>query len=209
MTRRRAVAAQKTNSSSMRRAHPPMGVTMTFPATLRLTLLGLLLSACSQPASAATDRWCAFSLPGNTDKDTELWVIDVARAIAGPVACDGTSPSCLRLTSNLWTGQTGSGPSHPTTHRFEGETLIFHADSDPDVDEYRGPIYAWRPGWPAARQISGPTAYSCTAHAHAETVVCIENLSDPNDPVFTFELHGGPLGMTPLPLLGKIVPLKP
>jgi hypothetical protein len=171
-------------------------------------LVGMHLTACSHPASASVDRWCAFTIAGQAGK-TELWVIDAIKALSGSVACDGSDPACLRMTPDLWTGITLQGPSHPTAHRFDGETLIFHAGAPNDLDEYRGPIFAWRPGWPTAHQISGPTGYTCVAHERAEAAFCLEALSDPADPVFSFELHGGPLAIAPLPLLSKVFPLHP
>jgi hypothetical protein len=169
-------------------------------------LVGTHLDVCSQGRG---HHWCAFSRADAAGGKTALWVIDVTQAAAGAVpACDGTDPGCLRLTTDLWTGRPSSGPAHPTAHRFSGDTLIFHAQGPASHDEYRGPIFAWRPGWPAARLISGPSAYSCLAHPDGQAAYCFEDLAPPSEPLFHFDLHGGRLGDGPLPLLSRIVPRR-
>jgi hypothetical protein len=47
------------------------------------------------------DVWCAFYRAG-AQAGTELWVLNVTRASLKPTVCDGSSPDCLRLTTNLW-----------------------------------------------------------------------------------------------------------
>src|SRR5205085_12683758 len=113
--------------------------------------------------------WCAFSrpLPGASPGGTtgELWVLNVSKALAGTVPiCDGSSADCVRLTAALWTGTAVYGDSHPSAHRFEGDTLIFHAGATPGPhDPYQGPIWAWRPGWKQPRQLTGPRGLLCWA----------------------------------------------
>jgi hypothetical protein len=131
-------------------------------------------AGCSHDATATGDRWCAFSRAAGAT--TELWVIDVTRAAGGAaIACDGSSPSCLRLTSNLWTGEPLFGPSHPTAHRFEGDTLLFHADGALGPGKvYQGVVWAWRPGWSAARAITGPHALLCSGEHRTTAVLCFD-----------------------------------
>jgi hypothetical protein len=170
----------------------------------RARLVGTHLTACSNavPASGNGDRWCAFSLPNRQIGLTDLWVIDVTKALAGTaITCDGSDPNCKLLIppggnaaqgTQLWTGQPMDGPIHPTTHRFDGDTLIFHALAPDTADAYSGPIFAWRPGWDAPKQISmGKTAYGCSAHFTAEVFVCIENLTSTMP--LQFDLSAGQL----------------
>jgi hypothetical protein len=132
-------------------------------------------SGCTTDPAATGDRWCAFSRPGADAAHTELWVMNVTQAATGPVACDGTSPLCLRLSTTLYTGTSIWGPSHPTAHRFQGDTLIFHADGANGVgDVYSGPIWTWRPGWTAARAITGPHGFICTGDPLHPTVLCLD-----------------------------------
>jgi hypothetical protein len=187
------------------------------PASVRLIagrarLLGEVGSGCShqQPASGNGHRWCAFEQPGPLLGRSELWVIDVTRAAMATVVCDGTDAACLRLSSNVWTGTPDEGPSHPSAHRFHGDTLIFHADvSSASNDLYSGPIYAWRPGWTAAKPISGPKAITCSAHARAEVAFCLENISPDSDPVVSFDLTAGRLADGPMKLVSRIYPSRP
>jgi hypothetical protein len=133
-------------------------------------------SGCTNDPAATGDRWCAFFRPG-ADTRTELWVIDVSQAASTTVACDGSSPSCLRLATDLYTGTSVWGPSHPGAHRFSGDTLLFHADGTIGAGGvYDGPIWAWRPGWPAARAIAGPHALICTAEPGRALVLCLDQI---------------------------------
>jgi hypothetical protein len=55
--------------------------------------------------------------------------------------------------------------------------LIFHADAPADVREpYEGPVYAWRPGWAAARRISSERGVTCTGHRLSSAVYCVDAL---------------------------------
>jgi hypothetical protein len=183
----------------------------------RARLVGTHFTACSNavPASGTGDRWCAFTLPNKQIGLTDLWVINMTKTLAGGVApkCDGTDANCKLLVppggnaamgTQLWTGQPMDGPIHPTTHRFDGDTLIFHALAADTQDQYSGPIFAWRPGWDAPKQVSmGKTAYSCSAHFTAEVVVCIENLSSTMP--LQFDLTAGKLA-GPIKVVKHIVP---
>jgi hypothetical protein len=195
---------------------PGPDVTVLVPGPARL--VGTHLSACSNavPASGNGDRWCAFTLPNRQIGFTDLWVINLTKALAGPIPkCDGSDPNCklllppgstTALGTQLWTDQPLQGPVYPTTHRFDGDTLIFHAQASDAVDQYSGPIFAWRPGMDAPRQISlTKTAYSCSGHSTADSYVCIENLST-SEPL-VFDLTGGKLSTTPK-MIKHIVPFR-
>jgi hypothetical protein len=142
-----------------------------------VSLVGAGLTTCTNELPTPGDRWCAFSRAGQAGA-TELWVLNVSHALAeGPVTCDGTSAACLRLTSQLWTGFQVWGPGHPYSQRFDGDTLIFHADAAADVREpYEGPVYAWRPGWDAARRISSERGVVCAGHRRSPAVYCVDAL---------------------------------
>jgi hypothetical protein len=126
--------------------------------------------------TATDDRWCAFSRAG-ADGGTELWVMNVSKLIAGAApACDGSGDGCLRLTGSLWTGMPIWGVSHPAAHRFEGDTLFFYAGASSTADQiYDGPVWAWRPGWPAARAITSDHALLCYPDPRTAAVLCIDH----------------------------------
>jgi hypothetical protein len=172
---------------------------------------------------AADDRWCAFSrpLPGAAASATtgELWVMNVSKALAGSVPiCDGSSADCVRLTAALWTGTAVYGDSHPNAHRFEGDTLIFHAGATPGPhDPYQGPIWAWRPGWKQPRQLTSAHGLLCWAEHESTGVYCLDDALVDVDPVnpfngpklHAFDLRAGALtddddAPTPLPLVAHI-----
>jgi hypothetical protein len=178
-------------------ASVPLPADVTPPRQIvagRVTLAGDGDSACTglSGGSIAGDRWCAFKRP--VQQGTELWVVNLSKAVAGTVpACDGTSPDCLRLTQTLWTDEPILGPRQWLAHRFDGDTLIYHADarSRPD-DPYTGPIYAWRPGWTAPRLLAS-SAYACYGHPVQAVALCIDNVTyDAADPV-EFDLRVGDL----------------
>ena len=68
-------------------------------------------------------------------------------------------------------------PSHPYVHGFEGDTLIFYADSaSVKSDEaYLGPVRGWRPGMAAAQALTGGRGVVCVGHLRSDGVLCIEN----------------------------------
>lgn len=181
------------------------------PDEARARLVGDGPSSCStpDPASGGADRWCALSLPG-PDDTAELWVLNVTRAGRGqPSPCDGTSPRCVRLTRNLWTGDPDQGPAHPFAHRFDGDTLIFHADALSGPDElYRGPVWAWRPGWAAPHVITTDAGVTCSGHPRAAVAVCIDTVVEGKR--IEFDILAGPLAEDagPLPRVGHVVPLR-
>src|SRR5437762_1551441 len=93
-----------------------------------LQLVGSSSSACSH-GGPGQDTWCAFFRAGASADATELWTLNVTRAVKQAVACDGSSPDCLRLTSTLWTGGlVFFSPAHPAIHGFQGTSLFFYSD---------------------------------------------------------------------------------
>jgi hypothetical protein len=174
----------------------------------RARLVGGPGTACSQPPGKS-DRWCAFTLPATMPLGaTELWAINVDRAIPGDVACDGKSPACVKLTSTLWTGTPSAGVVHPLAHHFDGETLIFYANTPVTTQAFSGSIFAWRPGWPQAKQLSGPNGYSCEGDGHADAALCIEDVHLEATPPY-FDVHAGRVNGSPLPLASRIYPSSP
>jgi hypothetical protein len=175
------------------------------------SLTGEGTSSCStqEPASGDGARWCVFTRTGTT----ELWVINLGKVVMGrPPACDGTSPDCLRLTTTLWTSSTLGGPSHPFSHKFDGDTLIFYADATSAAGQtYRGPIYAWRPGWKEARAITSASGFLCYGHQHSAAAYCIEDVTGDAMKPEDFALRVGSLAQPPaqpLPVLGRIRPFR-
>ena len=172
----------------------------------RARLVGGPVSACSQPPGNG-DRWCAFTLPATQPIGaTELWALDVTKAIAGTIPCDGTNPSCVKITSTLWTGTPARGVAHPLAHHFDGETLIFYPEPPAPVQEWKGAIFAWRPGWPQAKQLSGGAAgYSCEGNGVGDAALCLEDLHLEATPPY-FDVHAGRANGNPLPLASRIYP---
>jgi hypothetical protein len=152
-------------------------------------------STCShqQPASGDGHRWCAFARPARAGA-TELWVFDLT-ALAGG---DRAAPADLRRHQPWLPAAVGGAvgrlapgrPSHPYSHAFDGDTLIFYADGSAGGDRglhrgrctpgaRAGPRHGCSPPppgccaadtparrWPTAWMISwaircGPTASSC------------------------------------------------
>jgi hypothetical protein len=173
----------------------------------RARLIGTHRTACSHQVGSP-ERWCGYTVPGASLGKTDLWVINVTRAMAADVPCDGTSASCLRLSTDLWTGAPMNPPFHPYSHHFFGDTLIFYANTPSDVPAYKGPIYAWRPGWPAARQITGSNAFSCDGHPTSDVASCLENVTVTPGMPTQYDLHAGRLGANPLPMVAHIVPAR-
>jgi hypothetical protein len=180
----------------------------------RLTGLGTTSCSHQQPGSGNGHRWCVFMRPPAGIGLSELWVIDVTQAALGPVPCDGTSPSCRKLTSNLWVEPAVlGGPVHPVSHEFHGDTLIYYADplSAPG-QMHRGPVFAWRPDWTQPRRISSAQAIQCWGHARAPVAHCLEGLSGTALAPDSVDLRVGPIqdadgiALTPI---GRIRARKP
>ncbi|MES1205248.1 MAG: hypothetical protein ABUS79_04860 [Pseudomonadota bacterium] len=187
-----------------------------------VTLVGDRETACTIPpaidAPPAWERWCAFARKADGDADrTELWVVNVSKAAAGgAVACDGTSAGCLRLTVDLWTSFQIWGPAHPSSHHFEGETLIFYAGPTPGArDPYEGAVWGWRPGWPSAQKLTSDKGALCGAQPPSTTVWCLADVTVERDsgdpfaiPIFReFDLLAGSLsapGSAPLAKVARL-----
>jgi hypothetical protein len=143
-------------------ARPPVRL-LTPPARLA----GNGATACTHqvPPSGDGHRWCAFSLAADGSLVGELWVVDVTvSATEGVPPCDGTSPSCRRLTGTL---------AVHSVPQFYGDTLVYATDPLPDVGtDFLGPISAWRPGWSAGRQISSNRGFTCIGQIRTAAAAC-------------------------------------
>ncbi len=175
----------------------------------RAQLVGWEHQSCTHqdPPSGNGDRWCALAVSGRP-QGTELWVMNITRALTVIPRCDGTEPDCVRVATNLWTGRPESGPSHPWWHRFDGDTLIYYADTPSTNDSYNGPIFAWRPGWSAGRRISTSRGYACQGHMTTGVASCATNF---RPGATQFDLLAGELSDTPaseLPVVARITPFK-
>jgi hypothetical protein len=182
------------------------------PPVARLTGSGKTTCSHQDPPSGDGDRWCVFTVPGVADR-SELWVVDVTRAaLDKPPPCDGSSSLCLRLTSNLWTATVLDGPVHPYSHEFHGDTLIFYADSVTSPDDlYHGRVFAWRPGWAQARQISTDKGVVCWGHERAAIAYCLEDVAGNPLKPDSAELRAGPLAETatfPMPSIARFRPIR-
>lgn len=170
-------------------------------------LVGRTGTGCSSgvaPAGGPADVWCAFYRAG-AQSGTELWVLNVSRASLKQTACDGSSPDCLRLTTNLWTGDPLFNASHPSIHGFEGDTLIIYADASVATadDPYQGALKAWRPGWTAARTLTSSSGYLCHGHPTAAVAHCLDNVVQ-KDKNYELDLLAGSLAGTSAGPLQKV-----
>jgi hypothetical protein len=171
--------------------------------------------ACSHGDRSAGDghRWCAFHRPSAEDRTrTELWVMDVTRALAGEApACDGSSPACLKMTGRLFTELRIGSMSHPEAHRFEGDTLFFLAEPYPSerkLDRFEGYVWAWRPGWQRPRTVTSERGVQCQGSSSGKLAFCIDGASD--EPL-EFDLRAGPLvdaDDSLLPLVERLAPIR-
>jgi hypothetical protein len=177
---------------------PPIGADKIKLLPKGATLVGGISVACSYGpgTTAAGARWCAFAKPGATLSTLELWVMNMSKlpAAGSLMKCDGTSPDCIKLSDKLFGGVPMGGPQFPSAHRFFGDMLIFHANAvSRPSDTYSGPIYAWTPGWPAAKKISATdAAFQCVGITRAAVALCLENVKFDATPL-TFELYAGPI----------------
>lgn len=155
----------------------PVGVAPPILLAADATLTGAGRTACSHQdkPSGVGDKWCAFRRPGSAPGSVELWVTDVSAAARGAVpTCDGSSTSCLRLTTTLWQSYGND---------FEGDTLIFYADAPSTLktsSPYLGPVYAWRPGWTRARRLV-TNGSLCVGHRAAPVVACLDDPTGDSD----------------------------
>ena len=193
-------------------ALPPGVAPARHIVTGQVVLAGDGLSACTHqsPPSGNGDRWCAFKRPV-TGAGTELWVINVTRAVAGSagtiVACDGGSADCLRLSTSLWTLSPLAGPQQRFANRFEGDTLFFHDQAGSVGEEaFMGAISVWRPGWPRARQLS-TTANACYGDVRHPVAFCLDAVQHEGFIPAEFDLRAGSVASADggnLPLVERV-----
>lgn len=168
-------------------------------------LIGSGTSSCSHQdrASGNGDRWCAFKRAAPGSSATELWVVNVSASIRGDIPrCDGTSADCLRLSAMLWTDTPIAGPTQAEANRFDGDTLLFHEPgTSKDEERFRGPIRAWRPGWPAARTLT-ETGLICYGDIALPLAFCLGNVDASS--VLEFDLLAGPIPDPAGPPLVKV-----
>ncbi len=191
---------------------------LPFPNKARL--IGDHVSACSnQSPEGATlqsqvgDRWCGFFVSGELIGQYELWVFNLSQTVRAPssVSCsDPAGTHCRRMTTNLWTADPMGGPSHPRSHGFQGDTLIYYADavSGPD-DLYKGYVYGWRPGWTQPRRLTDKAGVLCAGHPRAPVALCLGNVEEDETQPFEFDLFAGTLSDSAdsaLPFIDRIHP---
>jgi hypothetical protein len=183
----------------------------------RSVMLGVHRSSCSYGASsmaAGAPRWCAISRPGAQLGTLELWVINatnVSAAEFNPALCTGAGTAdCIKLSNNLFSSQPDVGPVYPTAHRFYGDTLIYYAEAMSAPSElYKGPVFAWKPGWTAGKQIASNNGVLCSGHSRADVAVCIENISAEGVMPATWDIHAGGLEGGPMKKVATITPVHP
>jgi hypothetical protein len=175
-------------------AQPPSGPATPAvpPNAYRLTTSPVVLigdgdTACSQPAGGG-DVWCSFV------RGSELWAVNVTVSAADGSTCEAPGPSCLRLSTTLWTGDPLFSPSYPGINEFSGETLFIYGDASTmnHDDPFSGVIKAWRPGWAQARTVTTPKGYLCRGHASAAVSYCLDDVTVEASNV-SFNLLAGPL----------------
>jgi hypothetical protein len=183
------------------------------PRTVRVSegpvvMVGRNLTTCShQPVGGSPDRWCAFARPGFGGA-ADLWVVNIKRALAGSVTCDGSSPHCLRLTDALWTGQSLSAPAHPTGHAFSGDTLAFYArPTGANPTGYEGPVQAWRAGTAAPQVVTSERGRACIGHDRSPGLICVDRQTPGRD--IQFDFLAGSLGAQPDQPLPRIETIRP
>jgi hypothetical protein len=161
------------NGELPRQAADPTLTRLLVPG--RASLLGDTYDSCSNAEPAQGDHWCAFSRVVS-DTQSELWVINFTKAAAqGQAACDGSSPDCLLLSSDLWVDFSFWSDSTPVVHRFDGDTLVFNSGPAPGKqDPYVGGIWAWRPGWQKPQLLTDHGAF-CFANPRSTAIACVAN----------------------------------
>lgn len=186
---------------------PPMagpGSRLVIPGDV--TLVGRGQDSCTNAPEAVGARWCAFARPSG--EYSELWVIDVTKAVAGAaITCDGTDASCLRLSSRLYrnrmTGVVDSG--------FNGDTLIYGESpfAGTATGSFMGVISAWRPGQTAGRALTSDRGIYCLGHDRSDSLLCFQNrIGDGITEDVTIDMHAGHLASVTgasLPLIDKLL----
>jgi hypothetical protein len=155
------------------------------------SLVGSGPNTCTNQPGLTDDRWCGFTVAAATAGRYELWVIDATRAAGGvDLKCDGTDAHCLRLSTNAYYDRFVG----PGDDGFEGDTLVYKADADPTATQgFVGPVYAWRPGWPAGRKLTSPTGVVCSGHKTQPVALCLQNRVQNAAGDVSYDLVAGPL----------------
>ncbi|HSZ80911.1 MAG TPA: hypothetical protein VLA14_01445 [Polyangia bacterium] len=180
------------------------------PGTRRLvsgpaSLVGAGADSCTNDPSATGDRWCGFVVPTPGSAPAALWVFDATRAAAGDdVRCDGTDARCLELTVAALYNGFMSG----TSYGFQGDTLFYRAgDGTTAADQLGGPVFAWRPGWTAGRELVTGSSTTCAAPAMRAVALCLRQTEDATSHDISEELTRGALSDPTPPSPADAAPL--
>jgi hypothetical protein len=176
---------------------PPVGTRRLVSG--QASLVGTDADTCTNDPGATGDRWCGFVVPAPGSVPAALWVFDATRVIAGDdVHCDGTDVRCFKLTDAALYNSFMSG----TSYGFQGDTLFYRAgDGTTAPDLLNGPVFAWRPGWTAGRELVTGPGTACAAPATRAMALCVRQAEDDTTHDISEELTAGALTtMDPVPL---------
>lgn len=196
-------ADSSTNPTDTRGTGGSTGAPVVGPGSQTLVsgdarLVGSGPDSCTNQDPATGDRWCAFALPSTFLGGTDLWVINVSKAVGGKaIQCNAGDLDCLLLTSTLNDGDL-------TIHHFFGDTLIYYADSG----AASSPVYGWRPGMTAGRKLTAATGLQCVGHAKTDAVLCFDKQDTTTSPGDTLaDLLAGKLsvGTATLPKVATLL----
>jgi hypothetical protein len=137
-----------------------------------VTLLGHGPDSCTNEIGSVADRWCAFARPAGDF--FELWVLDVTKAAAGAaIACDGTDPSCLRVSAHLFKNRADGFAAFG----FNGDTLIYGENRYPgdSVSPFGGVLLGWRPGLKTGLALTSDVGLYCEGQARSDAVMCFQH----------------------------------
>jgi hypothetical protein len=173
-----AASADVTNGAEAGPLKLPRVVRVTdFPSDL-----ATVTDNCSKtPAvnGVVPERWCAFV------HQTDLWVVNISRVVKTTVKCDGSDPSCLRLTTKLY--RDVEDPSAYVNPTFWGDLLIFSAEpTSAPADPFRGGVFAWMTGWTAPKRLTSSNGVKCRAcnaddRAWGTAVSCLDSPTPQGD----------------------------
>lgn len=172
-------------------------------------LLGLHKTACSHGPAGRLRPWCAISLPGTIAGRRELWVVDLNRAVGDPPRCDGSSPACVRISQEIFTGAPDSGPSYPIAHAFSGDTLIFYGKTSAGQTAiFRGTVFAWQYGWDAPKALTSDRGTLCSGAVDGSVGICITDISNDDTIQPEWDLYAGRVKDGLLKRIDHIVPTR-
>ncbi|HEX4406145.1 MAG TPA: hypothetical protein VH560_15010, partial [Polyangia bacterium] len=171
-----------------------------------VSLVGTDADTCTNDPGATGDRWCGFVVPSPGSVPAALWVFDATRVIAGDdVRCDGTDVRCFKLTDAALYNPFMSG----TSYGFQGDTLFYRAgDGTTAPDQLNGPLFAWRPGWTAGRELVTGPGTACAAPATRALALCVRQVEDATTHDLSEELSAAPLttmDAAPLTVLDSVL----